>query len=347
MFRFLVILLALLSLSCRSQTNSTGEFDIPVFVYHRFGDDRYPSTNISTEVFEQQLKHLKENDFELITFGDAMDIWQNGDNLPKQAVILTVDDGYLSFYKNGLPLLKKYGMPATMFVQTSTVGGNDYMSWDQLREIQKNGIEVLNHSHSHEYFVNIPEDQRAQTFKDDLLRSTALFEKHMKFRPRYYSYPYGEFTPDMAGVLKKNGYHAAAAQKSGVFSDNSNPYEIPRFPMGGVFATIDGFTSKAGMKAVRVLNPEFGTSLIDENPPEIKLEILSGVISISQLQFFVDGQKSDDFTIDNSASNPLITLQSPDKVSGRHTIYTITAPAANGRGWHWHTHLWINPEVGN
>lgn len=347
MFRFLIILLAILSLSCRSQTQSTSKFDIPVFVYHRFGDDRYPSTNISTEIFEQQLQFLKEHDFELLTFGDAMNRWQNGAGLPEKAVILTIDDGYLSFYENGLPLLKKYGMPATMFVQTSTVGGNDYMTWDQLREIQKNGVEVLNHSHSHEYFVNIPKEQRAKTFQNDLQQSTALFEKHMTFRPVYYSYPYGEFTPGMADVLKKNGYHAAAAQKSGVFSDNSNPYEIPRFPMGGVFATLDGFTSKAGMKAIRIVKPEFGTSIIDKNPPEIKLEILPGVINTSQLQFFIDGRKSDSFSIDNNSTNPLITLLSSEKTSGRHTIYTITAPAIEGGGWHWHTHLWIDPEVGN
>jgi peptidoglycan/xylan/chitin deacetylase (PgdA/CDA1 family) len=347
MFRFLAILLAVLSLSCRPQTKRSGEFDIPVFVYHRFGDDRYPSTNISTVVFEQQLKYLKENDFELITFGDAVNRWQNGAGLPDKAVILTIDDGYLSFYENGFALLKKYGIPATIFVQTATIGGNDYMTWEQLLEIKKNGIEVLNHGHSHEYFVNIPEDKRTQTFKDDLVRSTALFEKHMKFRPQYYSYPYGEFTPNMAEVLKKNGYHAAAAQKSGVFSDNSNPYEIPRFPMGGVFATLDGFRSKAGMKAIRIINPEFGTSLIDENPPEITIEISPGVINLSQLQFFVDGQKSNNFTIDNSETNPLITLQSSEKVTGRHTIYTITAPAVNGRGWHWHTHLWINPAFGD
>jgi peptidoglycan/xylan/chitin deacetylase (PgdA/CDA1 family) len=347
MSRFVIILITLLSLSCNSQPANNQVFDIPAFVYHRFGDARYPSTNISTEIFEQQLQYLKENDFELLAFGDAMERWQKGVGLPEKAAILTIDDGYLSFYENGFPLLKKFGMPATMFVQTATVGGNDYMTWEQLCEIQKYGIEVLNHSHSHEYFVNIPEGQRAETFQDDLRQSTALFEKHMNFRPRYYSYPYGEFTPEMAAVLKKNGYHAAAAQKSGVFSDNSNRYEIPRFPMGGMFATLNGFISKANMKAIRIIKPEFGTSIIDRNPPSIELEILFGVINLTQLQFFVDGRKSEGFTIDDSATNPLITLQSSDKVSGRHTIYTITAPTIDGRGWRWHTHLWINPAVGN
>lgn len=347
MFRLVVVLIALFSLSCNPPLNNNRQFDVPVFVYHRFGDQRYPTTNIATDVFEQQLAYLAENNFAVISFSEAMSRWQNGEPFAEKTVVLTIDDGYLSFYQNGFPLLKKYDMPATMFVQTATVGGQDFMNWEQLNEIHRNGIEVLNHSHSHDQFVNLPPDQISKVFRNDLLESTKLFERHMNFRPRYYSYPYGEFTPEMADVLKKNGYRASAAQKSGVLCETTNPYEVPRFPMGGVFATYDGFTSKANMRAIRVIQPEFGTSLLENNPPELSLEILPGFINTAQLQFFVDGSKSENYTIDLSGDNPVIILQHTSKLSGRHSLYTITAPSEGGGGWRWHTHLWIDQNAGN
>ena len=139
--RTLIYILSFIFLSTTGALQAQS-FDIPVFAYHRFGDSRYPSTNVSLSVFESQLKFLADNHYIVLTLGEAVTKWKDGKALPDKAAILTVDDSYLSFYENGWPLLKKYGFPATIFVQTGTIGGIDFISWPQIKEMQKSGIEI-------------------------------------------------------------------------------------------------------------------------------------------------------------------------------------------------------------
>lgn len=319
-------------------------FDIPIFAYHRFGDERYPSTNISDGVFEQQLKYLKENNFKVLTLGEAINLWEAGNEFPEKAVILSIDDGYLSFYTHGWPLLKKYNFHASIFIQTETVGGGDFMSWNQIREIQKAGIEIGNHSAAHSYFVNLPKDKRKKVFLKDLLASQEQFKNRLGFVPEHYAYPYGESTKGMEEILRQEGVIAATVQQSGVFSESSDPFAIPRFPMGGVFATLEGFKNKASMKALRVLKTNPETPFFSENPPSLKVEILPGSIDMEKIQFFVQGDKMEISEINLKADPPYVILKSQKRLTGRRSLYTITAPSKDGQSWHWYSYLWVIPK---
>jgi len=85
----------------------------PSFVYHRFGDDRFPSTNIEIEQFKAHLDYLRVNHYEVITLSKALEKLKTNQLQPK-TVVLTIDDGYKSFYQNALPLLEQYGFEATL-----------------------------------------------------------------------------------------------------------------------------------------------------------------------------------------------------------------------------------------
>jgi len=320
-------------------------FDIPIFAYHRFGDSRYPSTNIPDEVFSKQLEYLKENQIQVLTFGQVENLWRSGKPVPKKAVILTIDDGYLCFYTNAWPLLKEYGFKATIFIQTETVGGGDFMTWSQIREIEKAGIEIGNHSASHAYFVNITESERKSKFREDLLKSNADFKKHLGHLPEYYAYPYGEFTIDMEAVLKQHEIKAALVQQSGVFSESSDPYAIPRFPMGGVFASLEGFINKTAMKALRVSATSPDSPFYKKNPPNLKIELIPGLLDLEKAQFFVQGSKMEITEINTKSNPPYIIIKSDQKINSRRTLYTITAPSPDGSSWHWYSYLWIRTEV--
>ncbi len=325
-------------------SGKTQNFDVPVFAYHRFGDDRFPSTNISMEVFEAQLKYLKDNNYNVLTLGEAIEKRKSGKAIPEKTVVLTVDDGYLSFYSHGFDLLKKYGYPATVFVQTETVGGNDFMNWQQLKEISGAGIEIGNHSYSHDHFVNYPENERQSKFRDDLKKASDLFREHLGEVPEIYAYPYGEWTKDMEAVLQEEGFKAAAVQRSGVLSETTPLFAIPRFPMGGPFATINGFRNKIVMKALRVKNITPETPFFGSDPPELRVEPEEGMINLHAAQFFVDGVKTEISKI-SSDDQPYVILKANKKLTGRRTLYTLTAPSADGKSWHWFSHLWIDPEV--
>ena len=320
-------------------------FDIPIFAYHRFGDDRFPSTNTSVEVFEKQLKYLKENNFEVLGFGEAINNWKSGKNNPEKAVILTIDDGYLSFYENGWPLLKKFGYPATIFIQTETIGGNDFMSWDQIREIRDAGIEIGNHSHSHAYFLNMPENERNEAFRKDVEKATQLYNQHLDEAPEIFAYPFGEYTADMEEILASMNFRAAAVQQSGVFSEQSDPFAIPRFPMGGPFGTLNGFINKSTMKALHVSGTNPSTPFFSKNPPTLKIEIVPGHVNIQNCQFFLQGDKMKISRIEADQDTPFVILESDRKLTARRTLYTLTAPSVDGKSWHWFSYLWVNPEV--
>jgi peptidoglycan/xylan/chitin deacetylase (PgdA/CDA1 family) len=343
--RILLILLSVYFLFPNITVPQTNVFDIPVFAYHRFDDDRYPSTNISGDVFEQQLKYLAENDFTVITFGEAYERMKSGQKLSEKSVILTIDDGYLSFYTHGWPLLKKYGFHATIFIQTETVGGDDFMTWSQIREIREAGIGIGNHSSSHAFFVNIPQNERQEAFRNDLLKSQKAFAKQLGDTPEYYAYPYGEYSKDMKAVLKQEGIKASAVQQSGVFSESSDIYAIPRFPMGGPFATFEGFRNKSQMKSLRIKKTRPDSSFFEENPPVLRVEIEPNLVDIENAQFFVQGRKMDIVEINQDSNPPYVILKADRTLNLRRTLYTITAPSVDGSAWHWYSHLWISPDI--
>lgn len=137
-----------------SKSSGSDSGQITCFVYHRFGDNRYPSTNISVKDFRNHLTYLKNNEYHVVTLNEALELLINGKTIPEKTVALTIDDGYKSFLENGMPLLREFDYKATLFINTKQFGTGDFLSIQEIRQIIKEGIEVENHSHSHAHFVN-------------------------------------------------------------------------------------------------------------------------------------------------------------------------------------------------
>ena len=150
------------------------DFGIISLMYHRFEENKYPSTNIRLNDF---LNHLKIIQNENIHFIDPRNYEEELiSNKKKRKVLLTIDDGFLSFYQNAWPILKKKKIPFILFVNTREVGSFNYMSWDQIKEIDKeNFVEIGNHSHSHEYLV----DQSNDDITADIKKSIDIFNEKL------------------------------------------------------------------------------------------------------------------------------------------------------------------------
>jgi peptidoglycan/xylan/chitin deacetylase (PgdA/CDA1 family) len=350
MFRFLFIAVFMLT-CCHSKSSSDTanvgfvdpkhhEKEVAVFVYHRFGNDKYPSTNISIENFEQHLSYLKSNNFVVLNFGEALDYINNPEIAYHHNVAcITVDDGYKTFISNGLPLLKKYGFSATVFINSESVGGGTYMNWEELKQIHEQGIEIGNHSHSHAYFLNTAKSDRSQHFRKDVLKCQEEIKMHLGFYPDVFAYPYGEFDPEMKLELKSMGFKGAAAQNSGIMH-HFDDFAIPRFPMAGPYVKLEGFMEKANIKALRIEKSLPGSFVLEgENPPNLIISIASKSADLSRLNCFI----SEGCDLKLAEMSVLITAQKP--LSNRRTLYTITAPAKEGKGWYWFSHLWVQPEI--
>ena len=124
-----------------------------VIMYHRFGEDRYPSTNIRLAQFEEHLQLLTNGDYTVLPLPEIIETLRAGGTVPDRTVAITIDDAYLSVYEQAWPRLKELGLPFTIFVATEPVEKNrrGYMSWDMLRELQSQGVTIGSQTHTLRY----------------------------------------------------------------------------------------------------------------------------------------------------------------------------------------------------
>lgn len=341
MLRILVLGL-LLALSV--PVNALAADQANIFIYHRFGDSRYPSTNISLDDFAAHLQLLAEGDYHVMSLGAVVSAWQAGQTLPERTVVLTVDDAFSSFLSGAMPLLRRYGFPVTLFVNTDSVGDGQYLSWDQLRSLAAEGVEIGNHTASHLYLLNRRAgESRAQwlaRLKADIERAQQTLTRELGTAPRLFAYPYGEYDAEVAGLIQQLGFAAAVAQQSGVATSGGNRYALPRFPMGGPYASLQSFREKLRMHPlpVTLLKPvsiEVGA----DNPPVLDVRIDPQRVDLRRLRCFVPGQA--DGLLQAVAGEPghyLVQARAP--LQGRRSKYTLTAPGRHG-GWYWFSQLWV------
>lgn len=333
----LIILCAVICCNPQKQKKSSEDKSFVSLVYHRFGNTGFPSTNISLENFSAQLEYLKANDFNVMTLSEAVKYLRAAGD-PEKVAVITVDDGYKSFKEKALPVLKDFGFSATLFVSTKTIGKGNYLSWDDLQLMASEGIEIGNHSHTHDYFLDYPPEQRSTIFKDDVVEAQSLFKKHLGFKPAVFAYPYGEYSLELKGVIKNMGFKAAVAQNSGVMHEEGNFYAIPRFPMTDSYSV--GFVEKVNMKALSV-EKETPQIVVERNPPVLELTITNDSLSLAQIQSFIAGREA---IVEVIRKKPLkIRITSNAPLTSRRTLYTVTVPSLSGK-WYWHSHLWVIPK---
>jgi peptidoglycan/xylan/chitin deacetylase (PgdA/CDA1 family) len=320
-----------------------------VFVYHRFNDSRYPSTNITTEAFKDHLEALKVEHFTVLTLGDVVDRMRAGESLPQRCAVISVDDGYLSFLTDGWPLLKQYGYPATLFVSTDTVGGSDFMDWRDLLLLQKEGVEIGNHSASHAYLLDrFPAENESEwrsRVTEDLVRSQTLFQRHLGTSPRLFAYPYGEFTTELTGLIREVGFVAAFGQQSGVIADGQDMHTLPRFPVGGSYSALREFRSRLFMKSLPVKFDHYQDTVINhENPPTLKFHLNSKIVDERTLKCFVQGGAGC-LLEEGMGEDKAYSVKALQPLVGRRSKYTVTASDTSGQVWYWYSQLWVLPRT--
>ena len=104
-------------------------------MYHRFNEDKYPSTNIEIEVFKKQIKLIKENNYKFFNL-KKFDLEYHRPKSEKK-ILISIDDAFSSFYENAWPYLKEKKIPFILFVSTKPIGKNGYMTWEQIKEVEK------------------------------------------------------------------------------------------------------------------------------------------------------------------------------------------------------------------
>ena len=119
-------------------------------MYHRFGENKYPTTNTTIKQFISHTNELMKDKYNVIRLDEIIKGIKGETSLKDRSVSITIDDAYLSVYTKAWPILKKLNLPFTLFISTDVIDSFlNYMNWNQIRELVDNGVLVGSQTKSH------------------------------------------------------------------------------------------------------------------------------------------------------------------------------------------------------
>ncbi len=253
-------------------------------MYHRFDENKYPSTNIQMDVFKKQIKIIKNLKY---NFYDPKDLEKNFHTLKiEKKILITIDDAFSSFYEVAWPYLKKEKIPFILFVSTESVGKSGYMTWNQIKELEKeNTVHIGNHSHTHSYLVSL----KNEDFISDIDTSSSIFKNKLGYNPIFFSYPFGEYSSFIREYISKN-FKFSFGQHSGVIDVNKDPYELPRFPINEKYGDLKRFEFLINLYPLqyKVLYPSEKYLTNNNNPPKFLVEFFDDQKNLNNINCFSD-----------------------------------------------------------
>ena len=200
------------------RVSASNDAATPILVYHRFGSVAPNDMTVRTSVFESQLETLERHGYTVIPLRTLVSYFRGmGLPPPRRAVVLTVDDGHWSVYTDMLPVLRRRGVPVTLFVYPSAVSNTAYaLTWEQLRELRATGlIDIQSHTYWHPDFLQEKRRLSAPAYErlvdDQLGRSKSVLEGRLGAIVDLLSWPFGIHDDDLQHHAVRAGYIAAVA----------------------------------------------------------------------------------------------------------------------------------------
>ncbi|MBK1849961.1 polysaccharide deacetylase family protein [Marinobacter sp. 1-4A] len=313
--------------------------DLVVLQYHHISDTTPPSTSTSASLFNAQLDLVSELGLEVVDLHDATENQFSDDPSTKQRIAITFDDAYESVYTKGAEILRKRGLPYTIFVDTAAIGSHGYMTWQQLEELAKrDGVTIANHSSGHGHLARRPEEAEGD-WKKRITHSLDTAQAELKRRLGadlpLFAYPYGEFDEALEAEVAKRSWYGYG-QQSGAIGPLSGQTRLPRFPMANTYGQLEGLRDKLTSKAFPIDTGKLPDGIMDENPPTLTLPLVDE-IQPSRLTCFASGMGRIDFDVLDDS----ISITAPGPFNSRRFRYNCTHPAQGG-GFYWLSQQWLD-----
>ena len=297
-------------------------------MYHRFNESKYPSTNIQMEIFKEHTKLIKDSNYD---FYNPKNFEKDFYKSKKQKkILITIDDAFESFYSYAWPHLRENKIPFILFVSTEPVGNNGYMSWDQIRNIDKyEFVTIGHHSHTHDYLI----EKSIEEFISDTKKANEIFLKELGYIPPLFSYPFGEYSKLMKDYISKN-FSLAFGQHSGVIDINKEKFELPRFPINENYGEIERFKSIINSFPLeyKKLEPENKELEIQNNPPKFQVEFFNEQKNVEKINCY--SNEGDVWEKSNtSISNNILKIKFREKFLPRRG--RINCSLNDNGKWRW------------
>ncbi len=295
-------------------------------MYHRFNEKKYPSTNIQMDIFKEHINIIRNSGYNFLNANLLPKVFSE-EKLEKK-ILLTIDDGYNSFYENAWPYLKENKIPFLIFISTEAIGKNGYMDWKKIKDIEQyDFVTIGNHSHSHDYLVNFSFNE----FEQDIIKSIEIFNSKLGYNPIFFSYPFGEWSSIQKRFISKY-FDFAFGQHSGVIDLNKDKYELPRFPINEKYGDLERFKFLVELLPLQYKKvfPE-DKLIIKNNPPEMEVEFFEEQ-NINNINCFSnEGEGWDNSKLE--INNNILKITFRDKFNTRRG--RINCSIKDNVGWRW------------
>jgi peptidoglycan/xylan/chitin deacetylase (PgdA/CDA1 family) len=210
---------------------------LPVLLYHSISDaasSEVARFAVTPEVFDGHMRHLAEEGYSSMTVTQLLPVLQGSDVLPERPVLVTFDDGFRDFLTNALGVMQRHGIVSTLYATTGFMGdgqapgtnrsGDEMLSWSELAEVARQGVEVGGHTHSHAMLDTLPHGAA----RDEIVRCRELIEQHTEAAVASFAYPHGYSSAWVRRAVAEAGYTSACAVKNAMSHTGDDPFAIAR-----------------------------------------------------------------------------------------------------------------------
>jgi peptidoglycan/xylan/chitin deacetylase (PgdA/CDA1 family) len=205
---------------------------VPILMYHRINvvSSTTPATSrrltVHPAVFARQMRWLKRHGYHAITQRRLFDALMCGRPLPRRPILITFDDGYRDNYVNASPVIARLDMRATAYVISGRISNGDrsFLTWPQLRRLERRGVEIGSHTVSHRSLTSLSTTQA----RAELVRSRRVLERRLGHRVPWLAYPFGAYNGRIESLARRAGYLLAVTTVHGTRHSARRPFALPR-----------------------------------------------------------------------------------------------------------------------
>lgn len=223
-----------------------------ILTYHSVDPSGSP-ISISECVFREHVDWLARSEVEAVDLGTLLELPPDAD-----AVAVTFDDGFASFGRLAWPLLRRRGIPATVFVVTDQVGDRNrwdgshgsipefrLLDWEELGRLAEEGVELGSHTRTHADLTAAGSSR----VRDEVVGSADRMEQQLGRRPRTFAYPYGRYDASVCAIVRKH-YQLACTSELRTADDSEPPHLLPR--IDAYYLRRQGQITRWGSRRLRI-----------------------------------------------------------------------------------------------
>lgn len=207
---------------------------LPIVTFHEI-DEEPALISVAPGVFRRGMAGLEAKGFQSLTLRHAAGLVRESAGFPERTLVITFDDGFRSVYEEAFPVLQRHGMSATVFLTAGRPGppdpsrrlpsfeGRDMLSWAEVREMQRHGVDFGAHTLSHPDLTGL-DDER---IRSEILGAKAVLEDGLGRPVTSFAYPYGRFDRRVREIVRRH-FDCACSDRLGLVTAHSDLFALER-----------------------------------------------------------------------------------------------------------------------